>query len=214
MGMFDLGIGGLGKMFKSFMSPEKGYEKGQEQLDKYYNQSQQYLQPYNQQGQEAYGHLHGAMENLLNPTQLHDQWAQAYEPSEYARLNQERALNSGNRAASSMGVLGSTPHLQAQMAGQNQIGAEDQQRYIERMIQQYLQGAGLAQNIYGVGANAGNQMGQNAMNMGGESANMAFGKQNAPGQMFNDLLKTGAYAYTGGGTGGGGSAPWSPMGRK
>ena len=73
MGMFDLGIGGLYKGFKSFMNPEKGYKKGQEQLDKYYDQSQGYLQPYNQQGQEAYGNLNNAMQSLMNPTELYDQ---------------------------------------------------------------------------------------------------------------------------------------------
>jgi hypothetical protein len=61
---------------------------------------------------------------------------------------------------------------------------------MDRMIQQYLQGAGLAQDVYGVGAQAGSQMGQNAMHMGDNSAQMAFGQQNAPGQMFGNLLNT------------------------
>jgi hypothetical protein len=35
-------------------------------------------------------------------------------------------------------------------------------------------------------------MSQNATNMGNESANMAYGRQNAPGQLFGQLLGTGA----------------------
>lgn len=195
MGMFDYGIGGLGKMFKSFMRPEKGYEKGQEQLDKYYQQGQNYLQPYNQQGQEQYGNLSGAIEGLLNPSSLHDRWLQDYNQSEASKIAQARAMEQGNRAASSMGIMGSTPALQAMQAGSSEIGAQNQMRYIEQMIQQYLQGAGLAQNVYGQGANAASMQGQNAMNMGGESANMAFGKQNAPGQLFGNILGSAANLY-------------------
>ena len=133
---------------------------------------------------------------------------QDYEQSEQSKIAQARAMESGNNAASAMGLVGSTPALQAMQAGASEIGAQDQQRYIERLIQQYLQGAGLAQNIYGAGANAGNQMSQNATNMGTSSAEMAYGRQNAPGNMFNDLLKTGAYAY------GAAKNPWSTMGGK
>jgi hypothetical protein len=207
-----MGLAGIlpSKLFSSFLHPERGYEKGQEQLDQYYNQSQNYLQPYQQHGEEAYGHLNGALQNLLNPSQLYDQFVQQYQQSDASKYAQERALNQGNRAASSMGILGSTPALRAIQAGTAEIGAQDQERYLERLINQYLQGAGLAQGIYGTGAQAGSQLGQNALNMGNSSAQLAFGKQNAPGQLFNDLLKTGAYAASAGT--GGGSAPWSTTG--
>src|SRR5580692_10819243 len=114
----------------SFLHPERGYKKGQEQLDKYYQQGQEYLQPYNQNGQEAYGHLSGALENLLNPSQLYDQWLGDYQQSEASKMAQERAMHQGNRAASSMGIAGSTPALQAIQAGTNEIGAQDQERFI------------------------------------------------------------------------------------
>lgn len=202
---------GAGKMFKSFLHPEKGYEKGQEQLNQYYNQGQQYLQPYNQNGQEAYGKLNGAVDNLLDPSSLFDKWINDYQQSDVADFNQERARQNGLNSASSMGLMGSSPALQSLQAGQNEIGAQDQMNYIEKMIQQYLSGAGLAQSIYGQGANAAGAQSNNANQMGQNSAQMAYGKQNAPGQMFNDLLKTGAYAYSGGGANPGG-ATWSTTG--
>lgn len=179
-------------MISSFLNPGKGYKKGQEQLNQYYNQGQQYLQPYNQYGQETYGHLNTAMQNLLNPTDLYDQFMNDYKMSDAAKYHQARAMDTGNRAAYASGLGGSTPALQALQAGGAEIGAQDEQRYIEKMIQQYLSGAGLAQNIYGQGANMAGQMSQNAMNMGGESANMAYGKANAPGQLFGNLLGTAA----------------------
>lgn len=201
MGLFD--------MFTSFLNPGKGYKKGQEQLDKYYQQGQNYLQPYREHGEEAYGKLSEATDNLLDPSSLFDKWIQDYQQSDVANFNQERARQNGLNSASSMGLVGSSPALQSLQAGQNEIGAQDQMAYIDKMIQQYLQGAGLAQGVYGQGAQAGNQLSHNAVNMGNSSAEMAYGRQNAPGNMFNDLLKTGAYAYAGGGPGG-----WSTKGGK
>lgn len=211
-----MGLAGIlgSKMFKSFLHPERGYEKGQEQLNQYYDQSQNYLQPYQQHGEEAYGHLNGALQNLLNPQDLYDQFLQNYQQSDASKYAQERALNQGNRAASSMGILGSTPALRAIQAGTAEIGAQDEQRYLERLINQYLQGAGLAQGIYGTGAQAGSQLGQNAIGMGNSSAQLAFGRQNAPGQLFGNLLGTaiglGGSAASGGSSGG--SMPWSTTG--
>lgn len=212
-----MGLAGIfgSKMFQSFLHPERGYEKGQEQLNQYYDQGQNYLQPYNQQGQQAYGQLNGAIDNLLNPQQLYDEFLQNYHQSDASKYAQERAMNQGNRAASSMGILGSTPALQAIQAGTAEIGAQDEQRYLERLINQYLQGANLAQGVYGTGAQAGSQQAQNALNMGTGSAQLAFGQQNAPGQLFNDLLKTGSYAASsgmGGGAGGGSGSGWSTVG--
>lgn len=189
-------------MLSSFLHPERGYAKGQEQLDQYYNNAQDLLRPYQNQGQEAYGHLNTAMQRLLNPAELHGDFANSYQESPMARIAAERAQNSGLRAASSMGMMGSTPALQAIQSGGAAIGAQDQERYIDRMIQQYLQGAGLAQGIYGQGANMAGQMGQNAMNMGQNSAEMAYGKQNAPGQLFGNIL----------GTAVGVAAPWTAFG--
>jgi hypothetical protein len=179
-------------MIESFLNPGKGYKKAQEQLNQYYNQGQSYLQPYSNQGQEAYGHLNTAMQNLLNPTDLYNQFLNDYQMSDAAKYHQARAMDTGNRAAYASGLGGSTPALQALQAGGAEIGAQDEQRYIEKMIQQYLSGAGLAQNIYGQGANIAGAMNQNAQNMGQNSAQMAYNQQNAPGAMFSNLLGMGA----------------------
>lgn len=217
MSIFDFGVGGLFKGFKSFMQPERGYKKAQEQLNQYYDQGQQYLQPYQEQGQQAYGNLNNAMQAMLNPADLYGGWAEGYEASPYAQQLQEMAQNQGLEAASSMGLMGSSPALKAIQAGTTQIGNADRLNYLRDLMGLYGQGAQLAQGIYGQGAQAGGQMSNNAMNMGQNSAQMAFGQQNAPGQMFNDLLQTGAYMYgnrggMGGGGNRGGSGGWSTTG--
>lgn len=204
-------------IINSFLHPERGYKKAQEQLDHYYDQSQQFYKPYVEQGQQAYGHLGAAMENLLNPSSFYDEMLSSYQPSEAARLAKTSAMGSGLDAASSMGLMGSEPALRSIQAGTHGIMANDQMNYIKNLMDQYFKGADLAQNIYGTGANAGQGMGQNAMNMGQNSAQMAFGQQNAPGQMLNDLLKSAAFFYKGGIGGGmpiGSSNKWSTTGGK
>ena len=185
------------KMLESFLNPQKGYQAGQEELNKYYQQGQNYLQPYAQQGHEAYGHLNNAMQNLLSPSSLLDQFMNNYKESDAARFAKQRAMNSGLSAAQSMGLGGSSSALQGLQSQASEIGAMDEQRYLDRMINQYLQGAGLAQGIYGQGANAGSAMGQNAMNMGQNASQLAYGKQNAPGELFGSLLGTAAGLGTG-----------------
>jgi uncharacterized protein YfiM (DUF2279 family) len=179
-------------LLTGLMNPGRGYRNAQREQEKYYNQAQGYLQPYATHGEEAYGNLSGAMNNLMNPSAFYDQLLGNYHQSDASRFAQERAMENGLRGMSSMGMLGSTPGLQALQAGASQICAEDEQRYIDRMINQYLQGAGIAQGIYGQGANAASAMGGNAMNMGGIAGDTAYNRAAAPGQMFSNLLGTGA----------------------
>ena len=188
----------------SFLHPGKGYEKGQEQLDKYYNQAQGALNPYNQQGQEQYGNLSDYIKNLMDPQALQDKWAKGYTESESAKNAEGMAKEHGLDAASSMGLMGSSPALGAIQAGTTQIGLDDRQNYLDNLMQKYLAGAGLAQGIYGTGANAASGMSNNAMNMGKSSSEMAYGKENAGGNMLSNLI--------GGGIGLAGSALGGPIG--
>jgi hypothetical protein len=205
----------------SFLHPEKGYEKGQEQLDKYYQQGQGYLQPYNQFGQDAHGNLSDAMKRLLDPQGLQNEWAKGYTESEAAKNTARMAQENGLDAASSMGLMGSNTALNAIQGGTTNIGLQDRQNYLNDLMQKYLAGAGIAGNIFNTGANAAGTMSGNAMTMGGNSAQMAYGKQNSPGDLFGKLLGVGIGAATGGigggaagaaggaaGAGGGGLKNW------
>ena len=75
----------------SFFNPGKGYEKGQEQLDKYYNQAQGFQQPYNQNGQNQAFNLNDYIQNLMNPEALQDKWASGYKESDSAKQAEEMA---------------------------------------------------------------------------------------------------------------------------
>ncbi len=194
-------------MLDSFLHPEEGYKKGQEQLNKYYNQGQGYLQPYNQFGQDAHGNLSEAMKRLLDPQGLQNEWEKGYTESDSAKNAQRMAQEHGLDAASGLGLMGSNTALNAIQGGTTQIGLDEKQNYLNNLMQKYLAGAGIAGNIFNTGANAGNTLSGNAMNMGGNSAQMAFGQQNAPGDLFGKLLGTGVGIATGGaGSVGGGAS--------
>ncbi|CAB4151333.1 hypothetical protein UFOVP685_11 [uncultured Caudovirales phage] len=181
----------------SFLHPGKGYAKGQEQLDKYYQQGQGYLDPYNQNGQQQYGNLDEIIKNLMDPTELNKKWTESYSESPQALQAEKMAQEHGLNAASSMGLMGSNTALNATQAGTTQIGLDDRQNYLNDLMNKYTQAAGLAQGIYGQGANAATGMSNNANQMGQNSAEMAYGKQNAGGNMLGGLIGTAAGAFGG-----------------
>ena len=194
----------------SFLHPEKGYKAAQEQLDKYYQQAQGNLQPYNQNGQDVYGKYKDAMDKLLNPGGLQDEWSKNYQESDIAKQNEAMASQSGLNAAQQMGLNGSSPALQAIQSGTAGIVAGDRQKYLDDLMQKYMTGIGIGSDIYGKGANAANSMSQNAMNMGQNSAQNKFNQSNAQGDLFGKLLG-GGIGLAGSALGGGG---WNPFGGK
>ncbi len=187
----------------SFAHPEKGYAKGQEQLDKYYQQAQGYLQPYNQYGQNAYAGYSGAMNKLLDPAALEAEWINSYNESPSAKNTEAIAQEHGLDAASSLGLMGSNTALNAIQGGTSQIALDDRQNYLNDLMQKYTLGTNIGGNIYNTGASTAGAMSNNATNMGQNSAQLAYGQQNARGDLFGKLLGTGAGIMSGGWTLGG-----------
>lgn len=174
----------------SWLHPQRGYNAAQEQYDKYYNQAQ--------------GPLNEYMKNLMDPQALQDKWMKGYKESEQAKNMEGMAQQHGLDAASSMGLMGSSPALSAIQAGTSQIGANDRQNYLNDLMDKYKTGAGVA-----------GQASQNAMNMGDRSGSMAYGQQNAGGDLFGGIAggigKTLLDFLTGNHGGGGNS--WNTGGR-
>lgn len=193
----------------SFMHPGRAYDKAQKQLDKYYQQGQQYLSPYNEHGQDVYGDYRTAMQNLLNPAQLENEWANNYQESDLARQNEATANQRGLESASSMGLMGSSPALQAIQSGTSGIVAQDRQKYLDDLMQKYMAGIGISQDIYGKGLNSANALSNNAMNMGQNSAQTTFNKNNAGGDMFGKIL---GYAGSFGANALANKMGWTPQG--
>lgn len=203
----------------SLMHPGRPYQAAQDQMTQYYNQAQQGMQPYMQQGQQAGQQLGGAMQKLMDPAALQSEWTQGYEMSPQAQQAQQMASQQGLDAASSMGLMGSQPALQAIQSGSSQIALNDRQNYLNDLMNKYQAGIGVGQNMYGTGAGMANQSGQMGMQMGENAGAMQYGRNAAGGSMLDGLLsgagKLGMSYLTGGmGTGGTGSfrGMWSPTG--
>jgi hypothetical protein len=197
-------LSGITKPVSSFFNPGHAYKKAAREGEKHYQQAQAYLYPFAQHGESAYTPLSESMQRLLNPGELQNQWLNDYNMSNQAKYAQERAGTEGTWAANAMGLGGSTPALQAIQAGRERLGAQDEQRYLDQLLQKYLSGAQIAQGIYGTGAQAGSQLGQNSLQHGQNMAQLKYGQEAAPGEMFGNLLKMAA-SMAGAGFGAGGA---------
>lgn len=197
-------IPGVGKMIHSFLHPEEGYDAAAKQMQNYWQQAQQQQQPYNQAGQQQINTLNQAQSNLLYPSKLLGDWMSKYQTSPYAQKSMENARQSGLDAASSMGLLGSSAALQNIQNSSSDIMNKDRDTYLQDLMQKYLAGTNIGQNIYNTGAQTAANLGTQGQAMGQNMAGTAFGQQNAPGQLFNNLLQMAikALAPSGGGAAG------------
>ena len=182
MGIFD--------MISSFLNPQEGYEAAENASRAGYNQGQGYLNPYNKQGMDQYGNLMGAEGKLLDPQALQNEWAKGYETSPYAKRMLDMNRQSGLEGASSMGLMGSSGALSNIQQGAGDIVSRDRQHYLDDLMQKYMAGIGIGQNIYGIGAGAAGNQANMAMRQGENQAGLEYGRQNAPGQLFGNLLGT------------------------
>lgn len=169
-------------------NPGKKYSAAQDQMSNYFNQAQSGLQPYNQMGQQAGGNLQEMMQKFMNPGELQNEWSQGYETSPYAQQLMGQAKESGLDAASSMGLMGSSAALNNIQNQSGNIMQSDRQNYMNDLMQKYMQGMGIGQNMYNQGGNAANQMGQNAMNMGQNMGGLEYGKQGAGSDYLMRML--------------------------
>lgn len=191
------GISGLGGMFSSFMHPEKGYEAALDELRKRFDESKGYLMPYNQQGQQQYGTLSGGIDQLLHPEDLMSRFVSSYQESPYAQQLANESNQQGLNDASSMGLMGSSAALKNMQQGAGRIVSADRQEYLSNMMKNFLSGLGLSQNIYNRGEDAASSLMKGTNDMGNLEAMLAYGKQNAPGNTFENLLSMGANAAKG-----------------
>jgi hypothetical protein len=177
-------------LFDDLFHPSRPYKEAGKTLENYYNQGQGYIQPYNDRGNNIGNDLTNQYGKLTNPVDLQNEWAKNYTESPYAKQLQGEAQTAGNDAASSMGLGGSSAalgNIQQTSAG---IVNADRQQYMNDLMQKYMTGIGLGQNMYGIGAGAAGQMGQNSMTQGQNQAGLKFGEKNAGPQMFGNVLGT------------------------
>lgn len=206
---FISGIPVVGNAIDSMLHPERGYEMAGNQMKNMWQQIQGFnnqglalQQPFQTAGVAQTPILNNAENALLNPSQLLGQWMDSYSMSPYAKTSISNATNAGLDAASSMGLMGSSPALKNIQQSASDIMNADRQQYLNDLMQKYMTGIGIGQNIYGIGGQTAGNMGTNLSNLGrtglsvGESLGQAaYGTQNAPGDLLKNLLAMGAKMY-------------------
>lgn len=175
-------------MLDSFIHPERGYQNAGKEVQKGWNETKGYEQPFWQNGINQIGGLNTAEGKLMDPASLQSEWANNYEMSPYAKQMQEQAKTAGLDAASSQGLLGSSTSVANIQQGASNIMQKDRQQYMDDLMKKYMAGIGLGQNMYNTGAQMGGQMGTQALGVGENMAGAKFGEANAPGEQFKQML--------------------------
>jgi hypothetical protein len=185
-----------------FLDPGAGYKSAMKEYTKGYEEGKGYLDPYAGAGTSQLDQLLGAQGALMDPAALQSQWAQGYEMSPYAQQMQGAAQEAGLSSMGSMGLGGSSAALQNLQQTSSNIMQADRQKYMEDLMQKYMTGIDIGQDIYGKGAGAAGTLGQMGMQYGSDMGDLAYGKTAARQNMMQDLLKTGVNAAAMGATGG------------
>lgn len=201
----------------SFLHPDRGYKSAQDELTKYYNQGQGYLQPYNQFGLNQGVNQQKYIDELTDPQTLQDKWSKGYEESQAAKDMENLATQHGVNAASSLGLGGSNTALNAIQSGTSGIVAQDKQKYLDDLMEKYKTGVGLSENMYNQGVKTAGEMGHNAITQGEDAAGLKFGETNAQGNLFGKIAGGASnillnYLTGGMGVGGFGRGAWSTGG--
>lgn len=192
------GISGIGSAVDSFWHPEKGYKDAAKAMQNAWRQAQGFQQPFVDAGTDQIGRLKHTEDQLLSPSALLAEWMQDYETSPYAQRSMEKAKTAGLDAASSMGLMGSSTALNNIEQSAGDIMNADRQQYLNDLMQKFLAGIGIGQNIYNTGAATAGNMGNQALGVGENLGAAAYGARTAPGNLLKDMLAMGAKAYMGG----------------
>lgn len=198
-----------GNMINSFLHPEDAYKDAENESNKSWQETQGYSKPWIDQGQAQYGRLNTATGDLLDPTGMENKWSTSYEKSPYAQQMLKENQGAGLDAASSMGLMGSSAAVNNIQTGAHNIVNQDRQQYMNDLMQKYMAGIGLGQNMYGTGANMAGTMAGLSNQHGDTMAGLKYGESAAPGALFGKFAGMAADAglnYATGGMYGAGKA--------
>ena len=185
------------KMINSFLNPQEGYEKAGDAITNSWNQGRSFLQPYQDAGTGQVPILNNAIDRLLNPVGLQDEWMKSYEMSPYATHLRDSAMASGLDSASQQGLLGSSAALNNIETTSGHIVSSDAQNYLKGLIDKYLAGVESSRGLVNTGLNAGSTLTGGALQTGQNLGAANLGAANAPGELFGKLLGTAAGMYSG-----------------
>ena len=199
------GIGGIGSGLMGLFGNQKNpADAANQYYDQISQQANQYNQPYYQAGMNQLGGLQDQYGQLMNdPGGKFNQIGQSFQQSPGFKFAMEQAMNAQNRSAAAGGMAGSPMHEQMAQTQATDLANQDYYNYMNGALGLYGQGLGGAQNLAGMGQQAGNNMsemiaqqlaqqGQNAYE--GQAAKNQ-NKSNSFGNLFGGLGSLAAFKF-------------------
>lgn len=176
----------------SWLKPGKAYGQAQDDLAGGYASSTAYSRPYLDRGVMGGDRAATAMDRLLNPGALRDEWSRGYETSGYAQDMMRDATEQGMDLANAMGLGGSNTALGALSHERSRIMNAERSRYLDDLMNKYMQGAGIARGFYDTGAGVASREADRAYQHASDQAGLTYGKNAAGGNRMNQLLSLGS----------------------
>jgi hypothetical protein len=174
-------------MLNSFLHPDQAYKDAESAQNDQWDETKRIEQPWIDQGQDQYGALNQGRQDLMNPGELQDKWSANYQTSPYAQQMLQQNQSDGLDAASSMGLMGSSAAVKNIQTGAHNVVNQDRQQYMNDLMQKYMAGIGIGQDLYGKGAGMAATMGGQSQQIGQDRAGLAYGRSAAPGAFFGKM---------------------------
>jgi hypothetical protein len=152
---------GIGGVLNSIFGPKQKnpYEAAMPYVQQIPGAVGQQLNPYIQAGQQALSPLQGQYSQLLSgPGQKLNEIGQSYQQSPGLDFALKQALQARRNAQAAGGMAGSPQHEFEAMQTATGLSNQDYENWLGHATGLYGQGLAGEQNLYGVGANAGESM--------------------------------------------------------
>lgn len=139
-----------------------------------------YYQPYINAGQGALNNVQGEYGKLTNdPNAIYNKLASGYEPSKGYQFNLQQALNAGQNAAASGGMLGTPQNQQQSQQIASGLASQDFQNYLANNMGLYGMGLQGQQGLESQGWDASKSLAENLANVLGRQGQLAYEGQAA-----------------------------------
>lgn len=161
----------------------------------YFNQigdmSKQYLNPFIQQGQQAYQGLKNPYDQMSqDPAGFLESLMGKYQPSKSYQLKNEEALKAAGNSAAAGGMRGSMQDIQNEAHLSDSLLGEDMQQWLKNVLGLQKQGLEGQQNLYNTGFDASKSLQGDLSNLLGTQGQLAFQGQRDKNQSKSDLLRS------------------------
>src|ERR1700689_1882233 len=205
-----------GSMVNSFLHPEEGYKAAADQMRKSWMEAQGFGKQgidfakqglnygerglgfqdhFRQAGLDQTGRLNQAENRLLDPSSLLNEWMEKYNTSPFAQKSMQNANEAGLGAASKMGLMGSNAAVNNIQQSSGDIMNQDRPQYLNDLMNKYMSGVGIGQNIYNTGAATAGNMGNQALGMGNQALDIGRMFQHMGDQSLDVGSELGRAAY-------------------